>query len=67
MIRQPAVEIINYLKNLDLSQPAYRFVLCKLILEKNLNNFDLSVLPLILLKRKLLFKISDNQNDWENV
>ncbi|RNA01030.1 28S ribosomal mitochondrial [Brachionus plicatilis] len=27
MIRQPGVEIINYLKNLDLSLPAYRFVL----------------------------------------
>ena len=29
MIREPAIEIINYLKNLDLTLPAYRFVLCK--------------------------------------
>lgn len=27
MIRKPAVEIINFLKNIDLSNPAYRFIL----------------------------------------
>ena len=29
MIRTPAIEIINYLKKIDLSQPAYRFILCR--------------------------------------
>jgi hypothetical protein len=28
MIRKPAVEIINYIKQLDLSNPAYKFFLC---------------------------------------
>jgi hypothetical protein len=30
MIREPAVEIINLIKNLDASKPAYRFILCEL-------------------------------------
>jgi hypothetical protein len=29
MIRKPAVELINYIKKLDLSNPAYRFILCE--------------------------------------
>jgi hypothetical protein len=39
MIRKPAIEIINYLKNIDLSLPAYRFILCKL--PNHLNNLAL--------------------------
>ena len=34
MVREPAIELINYLKNVDLNMPAYRFIICKLF---NLN------------------------------
>lgn len=34
MIRKPAVEIISYLKNLDLTKPAVRFILCKTWLQQ---------------------------------
>ena len=48
MIRTPAIEIINYLKKIDLSQPAYRFILCRrkifferfLVTIKHLNWFN---------------------------
>ena len=29
MIRSPALEIISYLKQVDLSRPIYKFILCK--------------------------------------
>jgi len=32
MIRKPAIEIINYIKNMDFSRPVYKFVLCNVLI-----------------------------------